>query len=60
MKKLLYSIKETAEALGKSPSWIYQLKNTGEIKFQRHGHEFFTTPEEIRKYRKNHSKKGGH
>lgn len=54
IKREFYSIKEAAQALGKTPGWIYQLINSKRLAFVKVGSFYMVTAAELRKYRKNH------
>lgn len=57
--KQYYSLREAAQILGKSASWLYQLKDRGDLKVIQIGAQYVVTAQELARYRKNH-RKGAH
>lgn len=57
-KKEYYTVKETAEALGKSVGWIYQLINSNTLPVVKVGSINLIKADVLRAYKKNHNKKG--
>ena len=54
METKYYSIKEAAEELKVSRTYIYYLRDTGQIKVEKIGSQYVITQEEIERYKNSH------